>query len=62
MYVPYCCDVRRSRISDAIQVMDEAKDSVPTLQLLKHEILTGSVHQCLRTCHCVPLTDIVTAL
>ena len=31
----------RSRTNDAVQVMDEAKDSVPTLQLLKHEILSG---------------------
>ena len=31
----------RSRNNDPIQVMDEAKDSVPTLQLSKQEILTG---------------------
>jgi len=35
--------VHRSRATDPVQVMDEAKDSVPSLQLSKHEILTGYV-------------------
>ena len=35
----------RSRATDqAVQVMDEAKDSVPSLQLTHHEILTGQVN------------------
>jgi len=33
----------RSRATDPVQVMDEAKDSIPSLQLSKHEILTGYV-------------------
>ena len=46
----YSCDpvfVKRCRAratDQAVQVMDEAKDSVPSLQLTRHEILTGSVH------------------
>lgn len=39
-FVTHC----RARATDqAVQVMDEAKDSVPSLQLTRHEILTGSV-------------------
>ena len=33
----------RSRATDPVQVMDEAKDSVSSLQLSRHEILTGYV-------------------
>ena len=38
-----CYLYARSRATDAVQVMDEAKDSVPSLQLSRHEILTGYV-------------------
>ena len=47
MHVCTICDsssvvlCTRSRSNDPVQVMDEAKDSVPSLQLSKQEILTG---------------------
>jgi len=33
----------RSRSNDPIQILDDAKDSIPSLQVSQHEILTGSV-------------------
>ncbi|XP_031561852.1 WD repeat domain-containing protein 83-like isoform X2 [Actinia tenebrosa] len=37
-----CWDTR-SRSQDPIQIIDDAKDSIATLQVSQHEILTGSV-------------------
>ncbi|XP_004206557.3 WD repeat domain-containing protein 83 [Hydra vulgaris] len=37
-----CWDTR-SRSLEAVQILDDAKDSIPTLQVSEHEILTGSV-------------------
>lgn len=38
-----CWDIR-SRNKDPIQIMDDAKDSVPTVQISDHTILTGCVY------------------
>lgn len=38
-----CWDTR-SRKNDPIQVLDEARDSISSLKVVKHELLTGSAH------------------
>ncbi|KAK3091435.1 hypothetical protein FSP39_019863 [Pinctada imbricata] len=38
----------KSRKLDPVQVMDEAKDSVTSIQVSDHEILTGSADGCIR--------------
>jgi len=43
----------RSRTYNAVQVLDEAKDSVTSLQVSTHEILTGCVHCFVRVSLCV---------
>lgn len=38
-----CWDTR-SRRNDPIQVLDEARDSISSLKVVQHELLTGSAH------------------